>query len=405
MTGSIIHRMIFFELLKIFALSLVTLTGMFLLAGLVQEASQRGLSPSQILMAIPLLIPNTLPYTIPATTLFATCVVYGRMAHDNEILVLKAAGVNILHLLKPAVLLGVLTSATTVGLYYDLIPRSQSVFRQRLLDDAEGVIYGILKSERALRRPQLPYVIFVREVQQKRLIDVVFKRRAKVDGVYVGYDLVARAQEASLRVDMENNQIVVSMERATVFEKGDVSGSDDHPVFTVPLPESIFGNNNKTRPASMVWEELQERKEVLREQIGECVAETAASQKLYDDTPAGETRERRKLELQHRINQQKVAEMGLRHAIAESYIRPALGIGCLCFVLIGCPVGIRAARSDYLSTFVICFLPAVFLYYPLLLAGNNLARDGKVSIPVGIFAADAILMSVALLLVWRLMRR
>jgi len=404
MTGSIIHRMIFFELLKIFALSLMTLTGMFLLAGLVQEASQRGLSPSQILMAIPLLIPNTLPYTIPATTLFATCVVYGRMAHDNEILVLKAAGVNILHLLKPAILLGLITSGSTVGLYYDLIPRSQSEFRQRLLDDAEGVIYGILKSERALRRPQLPYVIFVREVQQKRLIDVVFKRRAKVDGVYRGYDLVALAQEATLRVDMENNQIIVSMERATVFEK-DVSGSDDHPVFTVPLPESIFGNNNKTRPASMVWEELQDRTDVLRELVEECKEKTAASQQLWDETPLGETRDRRRLELQHHTNQQKVAEMSLRHAIAESYIRPALGLGCMCFVLIGCPVGIRAARSDYLSTFVVCFLPTVFLYYPLLLAGNNLARDGKISVPLGIFAADAILMTVALALVWRLMRR
>ena len=66
-----------------------------------------------------------LPYTIPATTLFATCVVYGRMAHDNEITVLKAAGVNILTILKPAILLGATASAVTMVLYYDLIPRTQ----------------------------------------------------------------------------------------------------------------------------------------------------------------------------------------------------------------------------------------------------------------------------------------
>ena len=53
---------------------------MLLMAGIVAEASQRGLTPLQILAAIPLLIPSTLPYTLPATTLFATCVVYGRLA-------------------------------------------------------------------------------------------------------------------------------------------------------------------------------------------------------------------------------------------------------------------------------------------------------------------------------------
>ena len=49
----IVNRMIFFELLKVFLMSLVALTGMFLLAGLIQEATQKGLSPMQIAMAIP----------------------------------------------------------------------------------------------------------------------------------------------------------------------------------------------------------------------------------------------------------------------------------------------------------------------------------------------------------------
>src|SRR5947209_6253546 len=110
--------MILAELFKVFLMALTALTGLFLLAGLIQEASQRGLSAQQVLLAIPLLIPSTLPYTIPATTLFATCVVYGRMAHDNEVLVLKAAGVNTLRLIKPAIVLGLFSSAVTAFLYY-----------------------------------------------------------------------------------------------------------------------------------------------------------------------------------------------------------------------------------------------------------------------------------------------
>ena len=78
MFGSILHRMILWELAKVFGLSLLGITGILLMAGIVAEASQQGLNPLQVLEIIPLLIPSTLPYTLPATTLFATCVVYGR---------------------------------------------------------------------------------------------------------------------------------------------------------------------------------------------------------------------------------------------------------------------------------------------------------------------------------------
>src|SRR5215472_14326989 len=114
---SILHRMILWELLKVFALSLLGITGILLMAGIVAEASQQGLGPLQILAIIPLLIPSTLPYTLPTTTLFTTCVVYGRLAHDNEILAIRAAGVNLLKVVWPAVFLGLAMSGVTLGLY------------------------------------------------------------------------------------------------------------------------------------------------------------------------------------------------------------------------------------------------------------------------------------------------
>src|SRR5439155_13015884 len=106
MFGSILNRMIFGELLRVFLLALAGLTGLFLLGGLVAEATHRGLAPSQVLFVIPLLVPSTLPFTIPATTLFATCVVYGRLAADNEVTAVKAAGVHLGRIIAPSVVLG-----------------------------------------------------------------------------------------------------------------------------------------------------------------------------------------------------------------------------------------------------------------------------------------------------------
>src|SRR5262249_2127133 len=95
----------------------------------VAEATQRGLNPAQILAATPLHIPSTLPFTIPATALFATCVVYGRLAADNEILAIKAAGVHLSKIVLPAIFLGLAMSGVTMALFYHLIPYTHYLLR------------------------------------------------------------------------------------------------------------------------------------------------------------------------------------------------------------------------------------------------------------------------------------
>src|SRR5437899_2195282 len=80
------------------------------------------------------------PYTIPATTLFATCVVYGRLSADNEILAVRASGINLTKVVGPALLLGLLTSAGTMGLYYRVIPHTHHLMRSLFLGDVEELL-------------------------------------------------------------------------------------------------------------------------------------------------------------------------------------------------------------------------------------------------------------------------
>lgn len=85
-------------------------------------------------------------------------------------------------------------------------------------------------------------------------------------------------------------------------------------------------------------------------------------------------------------------------------MRPALSFGCLFFVLVGCPVGIWFSRSDYLSAFITCFLPIVFLYYPLQLCSTNLAKDGKLQPTIALWLANAAIGLIALGLFRRLLK-
>src|SRR5262249_25100385 len=94
----------------------------------------------------------------------------------------------------------------------------------------------------------------------------------------------------------------------------------------------------------------------------------------------------------------------IRNLETEMLMRPALAFGCLCFVVVGCPVGIWFSKSDYLSAFITCFLPIVFLYYPLLLCGINVAKNGKVEPSIAVWAANGIMAVVALPLYRKLMK-
>ena len=85
-------------------------------------------------------------------------------------------------------------------------------------------------------------------------------------------------------------------------------------------------------------------------------------------------------------------------------MRPAISVGCLCFVLIGCPVGIWASRSDYLSIFMICFLPTILVYYPILMAMLNLSKESKAQ-PMVAWIPDIVLAIGSLILIRRLMKR
>src|SRR5439155_22727079 len=130
----------------------------------------------------PFLIPNTLPYTLPATTLFATCVVYGRLTHDNEITAIRSAGAKLNGLIVPCLLLGGLASAGTAALYYEYIPSIHQMLRSQVFSDVEDVLYGMIKRSGCLRHRSLPFSMWVREVQGKHLIDVIVKERHEKGG-------------------------------------------------------------------------------------------------------------------------------------------------------------------------------------------------------------------------------
>jgi lipopolysaccharide export system permease protein len=396
---NILQRTILGELVKVFLMSLAGITAILLMAGIITEATRNGLGPGQVLAVIPVLIPSTLPYTIPATTLFATCVVYGRLANDNEITAIKAAGINMLMVVWPGMFLGLVMSATTLALYIDVIPSTHRAMRTMFMNDMEELLYTMLRRDRMIKQPWLNYVMFVKEVQGRVLQDALFKRRGPKGQ---DYDIVARAREAELKVDMSRREVRVLMRHCYVL-----SGSDDKGLgyfeyreWPVDLP-SDFGSHRKLTPGDQTWGQILRRLERIVAEEEEMTAEIALCvSKSCFNNPA-DTLPKHVTNLKNILKVRRAEYTGL---VTELWMRPALATGCLFFVLVGCPVGIWLSKSDYLSAFITCFLPIVFTYYPLLLCATSFAKGGHVGAGLAMWCPNAVILGIALILFRQLLR-
>ncbi len=68
-----------------------------------------------------------------------------------------------------------------------------------------------------------------------------------------------------------------------------------------------------------------------------------------------------------------------------------MSCGSFFFVFLGAPVGILFAKRDFLSAFISCFVPIIVLYYPLILLGVNMGKDGLLNPTVALWAGNTVL--------------
>lgn len=366
----LLQRYVLGELVRVFLLALLGMTLILLMMGVVSEAVRRGLALTQIVEIIPCILPATMPFTTAVTMLFAVSLVYGRLAADNEILAAKCAGINVVRLVWPALVLGGLLSIGSWLIYDRVIPPAKRKIRDMIAANIEEMVYSVLKRERAISGMNLPYAIYVQDVQGRRLLRATFQRRDPRTGEV---DVTAYAEEATLDFDLDENRITVRMRDADV-QAGDGNVSVAHEQdFPIPLPTEGIGRG--PRVSELSHRELNaaiadRHREMHR--IAERAAFQAASH-LYHG----------KLKLVDWTGKVSTAATDIRSAQreiwrfeCEKHLRIAVAGSCFFFALVGCPVAIYLQRADYLSAFVCCFLPIVTLYYPSVMLGMNLGKEG-----------------------------
>lgn len=135
----------------ILLLSLAVLTFILVmnrLGKLTDLVINKGVELIDIVLLIVYSSPPFLTFTLPMAFLLSTIVTLGRLSTENEILALKASGVNLRCLFVPIASVGILITAIALFNTNLLLPTSANLFRDTLLnvlkkgitvDDKEGI--------------------------------------------------------------------------------------------------------------------------------------------------------------------------------------------------------------------------------------------------------------------------
>ena len=101
---STLSRYVLGELLKVFAIALSAITGLFVMFGIVNQAVRENLGLTQIVLLLPYVLPEALRFAVPAAILLATCSVYGRFSASNEVVAVKSMGISPMVVIWPSLM-------------------------------------------------------------------------------------------------------------------------------------------------------------------------------------------------------------------------------------------------------------------------------------------------------------
>jgi lipopolysaccharide export LptBFGC system permease protein LptF len=118
---------IFGSLLKSFLMTTAGLAAMLSFAVLLRPLTENGLDFGQVCRLLLYSLPAVCAYSLPVSALFATTMVYGRFAADNEMTAMRASGISYLSprrfsIALPALVLGLVVAVSSLILLCFIVP-------------------------------------------------------------------------------------------------------------------------------------------------------------------------------------------------------------------------------------------------------------------------------------------
>ncbi|MFV0443907.1 MAG: LptF/LptG family permease [Planctomycetaceae bacterium] len=389
----LLQRYLFAEILRVFVFIVSCLTMLLVILGVVQSATDQGLGPGQILEVLPFIVPSMLPFTIPAAMLLTVCVVYGRVAGDQEVTACKAAGISVMTLLWPAFFLGAVLSAASLLLTDQVIPWAIANIEDRIARAMEDVVFDRLRNDHQFRDPKIGVDVTVQDVRGRELIRPVIRYRKGS-----GPSRTLQAESAGFHLDLANQEAVLTVKNGILESPGQVTiyiyGERTE---TIAWRRSTEGPKARHMPIQVIEQEMaasRAESESLSERDAVLVAMALTT---GDVQTLGVGRKEGIQELHE-------ARSNVVRLTTEIHTRFALACSCFFFTFLGGPFAILKAKSQFLTSFLYCFVPIITGYYPLVLTMMVQSKRGKVDPWWALWLGNTILAVAAVGVLRRVMR-
>ena len=361
----ILTRYILGEVLSHALLGLLLFTFVLFMPNLVQILElvvQNGAPISSIFKLIAFTLPNACIVTIPMAVLVGVLLGLSRLAADSEVTAMRASGFGVLQFVRIVSIVGL--SGWILGLVISLflapkatramlnvetaLRNGQASFsvqpRVFYEDFRNSVLY--VQDVRAGRRAAVWSNVFLADLSDPKTPRITLAQQATV--VAKGHELTMRLRDGEQHEMQANDPGAYSI---STFQRTD-------------LPIQINASADTVR-------------------IG------------HSDVPI--------LAMSNAELRGKINGPGSRWYAIEFQKRFAYPTACLVLMLIGVPLGLSSRRGGKSMGFVLTVL-LVFVYYFLSSTGITLARQGKVPVWAGVWAANALFALAGVLLLRQMMR-
>lgn len=284
--------------------------------------------------------PYVLTFTLPMAVLVGVLIGLGRMSADSELIALSALGVGLRRVLVPVGLLATFAALMTLAITLWVGPAAQRTFRQ-ISDE--------------LTSAQATYEVQPRVFQEYPGM-ILYIQDIDTAGTHWTGVLLMQQSDKNTELTLAENAIVIADREQGNLELHLHNGSTH--IFALGDPShytvSTFGKSDWSIPLSGLKSASTSTPTVTERTISDLMATTGK---------------------------------GSYEAHVEIQRRFAFPVACLVFALLAVPLAARPRRGGRAMGFIVSLL-LVCGYYLMFIVGAGLAKEGKVSPVLGIWAAN-----------------
>jgi lipopolysaccharide export system permease protein len=359
----ILRSYILKEFFALFFLSLALFSFVMLVGNIIKVVNliiSKKVDFIEIMKLFGYLIPYLLTYTIPISILTSLLMSMGRLSSDNEIIAMRASGINIIYLIIPLLIIGLIFSLLLFILNDSVIPYTHFASQKALTE------IGI-RNPAAFLEPGVfidafqNYIIFIYHIQDNKLYNIrIYEPQP--------------GNRPARTIIAKKGEFVSIPEKSTIKIKL-MDGTSDEP--DPENPYNFYKLNFKTYFINLS----------LSSNIQQVQKEKKPKDMNFK-------------ELRQYI--EKMKNMGVDPTPAISYLqeRMALSFSCFIFALIGSTIGLITRRREKSINLGLAFL-IVGIYYLLLLGAEALCMNGFINPQLGMWIPNFLLGALGIFLLYR----